>query len=306
MPGAAPLALIAVAAVALFGIVGCGGDELPTGEGRGGAGPLEPGGMVRIAVADPVRDTDPLTADTRSERLAARQIHEPLISEQVGPFGATDRMPGLAQRASGSDADTIWTLQLRDGVRFQDGTAFDADAVIANTDRWRANGLLADVEAVDSPRPGIVRFQLSRPDPDFPQELGASRLGLVAPAAFTGSGGNDSGTGPFELRQGDPGMTLLARNSDWWGTRVGLGPGLDQVELATGATEGARADVLIEGSAQVADELGPVSVGRLRADPLLTVVRGPGGVVGFDRSVRGIDSSRADQSLADVWLTELR
>jgi len=296
-----------LAALTLAAAGGCG-DDLPSGEARGGPGQLEPGGTIRIAVADPVRDTDPLTAATRSERLAARQVHEPLVSEQSGPFDATDRLPGLVRRASSSAGGTIWTLHLRDGVRFQDGAAFDADAVLANADRWRSSGYLDGVEAVDSPRPGIVRFQLSRSDSRFPLVLTSSRLGVVAPAALAGSApiGPMSGTGPFELRERDPGMTLLARNSGWWGTRLGLGPGVDQIELATERSEGERADVLVEGSAQIADQLGPASLGRLRQDPLVTAVRGAGAVIGFDRSVRGLDSSRADQSLADVWLTELR
>jgi peptide/nickel transport system substrate-binding protein len=293
--------------LALLLLGGCGGEE-PAVSGGDGAGELEPGGTVRIAVADPVRDVDPLTADNRAERLASRQIHEPLVSEQTGPFGETDRVAGLARRAGSSAGDTIWTLRLRDGIRFQDGTLLDADAVIANSDRWRAAGLLPEVRAVDSPRPGFVRFQLAAPEPGFPRSLGSGRLGIVSPSGLSRSAPITalSGTGPFELRESSAGLTLLARNSDWWGTRLGLGPGVDQIELAVGSSEGARADSLVGGVAQVADQLGPVSLARVRSDPLLTFERGGGVSIGFERAVRGIDSTRADQSLADVWLTDLR
>ena len=100
---------------------------------------------------------------------------------------------------------------------------------------------------------------------------------------------------------------LLARNADWWGTPLGLGPGVDQVELTVIPVAARRIDGLLSGAVDVADELGGgAAMKRIADDPLLTVVRGPAVKLGLERSVRGIDSAAAAQALADVWLTDLR
>ena len=254
---------------------------------------------------------------SRAERLAARQVHEPLVSRESGPFGQARERPGLVRSLRPVAGGTIWTAKLRPGVRFGDGEPLDADAVIANAERWMqvgpGPGLVPDLLAVDSPRPGQVRFLLGRSEPRFPQALANPALGIVAPAAITNAAGGSvrvdydgSGTGPFELRERESGRTLLARNASWWGTRLGLGPGVDQIELLDVPAAGARARQLLSGSVVVADDLDQRAARRVDDDPLLTTVAGDGSIVGLDRSVRGIEPGEDDLALADVWLTDLR
>ena len=102
------------------------------------------------------------------------------------------------------------------------------------------------------------------------------------------------------------GGVLLARNAGWWGTALGLGPGIDQIELTADPVAGHRLDALLDGAVDVADELGHNAADRVHAAPLVTMVRGAAATIGVERSVRGIDSTSASQSLADVWLTDLR
>ena len=247
-------------------------------------------------------------------------MHEPLVSRQNGPFGQTRERPGLIRSISSNRAATIWTAELRGGVRFQDGEPMDADAVIANVNRWvnvsPGPELLPELVPLpaipaDSPRPGQVRFFLDRPSARFPQELADPRLGLVAPSALAGAGSapiklGGTGTGPFELREGEPGTTLLVRNVAWWGADLGLGPGVEQVELQQVDDVNERADDLVDGTVDVAEDLNDATAKRIRRDPLSTIVRGGGAVLGIARSVRGIESATAAQPLADVWLTTLR
>jgi len=262
-----------------------------------------------------VDELDPLFATGRAERLASRQIHEPLISRQSGPFGGTRERPGLVRSLVPSSGETIWTATLRPRVRFQDGSPLDADAVRANVDRWLATTagreLLPELIVADNPAPGVVRFQLDRPAPDFPRRLADARLGVVAPAALAevGSGamGADpiqSGTGPFELREREAGRTLMARNATWWGAPLGLGPGVDQVELIDPGGGVAGAEQLESGSVEVA-ALARAEVREVKRNPLLSVVRGGGPPLGAERSVRGLSSAEETQPLADVWLTDL-
>jgi ABC-type transport system substrate-binding protein len=276
----------------------------------------EPGGSLRLAVPGTITTLDPLLADGRAERLASRQVHEPLNSRQAGPFGQTRERPGLARTFESSDGDTIWTATLRPGVRFQDGEPLDADAVLAHVERWLSTttgrALLPELIVADNPQPGLVRFQLDRPTPDFPTELSAARLGLVAPQALLGAGtaplaigAERTGTGPFELREHDGGRTLLARNADWWGTPLGLGPGVDQVELVDVEGGEERVGQLESGSVDVAAALDQDLARVVARNPLLTVVRGGGSALGMERSVRGIESADVEQPLADVWLTDI-
>ncbi len=67
-------------------VAGCGDEGVGAPSGSLGGVP-EPAGTLRVALADGIDTLDPLLADERAERLAARQIHEPLFSRQAGPFG---------------------------------------------------------------------------------------------------------------------------------------------------------------------------------------------------------------------------
>jgi peptide/nickel transport system substrate-binding protein len=195
-------------------------------------------------------------------------------------------------------------------VRFQDGTPFNASSVLANVERWRSvpsgRAQLGDL-LVDAPRPDLVRFILPAPDPDFPQRLASPRLGIVSPRAIAAAAGGpldasrlpESGTGPFELRERSRDRLLLARNTSWWGTERGLGPGVDQIELRVVPDPQERLALLHDGSVRVA-ELGAEGLRAARQDPLLTVI--PDGL-GAERSVRGIPAGEPAPSLNAVWLT---
>ena len=167
---------------------GCAGDDDPGTPALTPADQAGEGGTLVWAVADRVESVDPLGARTRAAQILTRQIHEPLIQSLAGPFGDTRRQPGLARSARSSRGGLIWTLKLRTGVRFQDGSPFNAAAVQANADRWLATAdgqeLLPDLAAVDSPSPSVVRFILAAPDPNLPRRLTAPQLGIVSPRAL--------------------------------------------------------------------------------------------------------------------------
>jgi peptide/nickel transport system substrate-binding protein len=304
-----------LSAVALIvAAAGCGDGE----EGTAGLGASVTGrGTLVYGLAERVGAIDPLLADSRSELIVTRQVHEPLVESLKAPFGEVRRVRGPAIAWHSTADGEIWSFRLRDGIRFQYGTPLDASAVLANVERWRTlapgRTLLPELVAADAPRPDLVRIILATPVPDLPERLASPRLGLVSPRAINPHSGvaarlarpDRSGTGPFELRERSPdGPVVLARNTAWWGARLELGPALDQVvfEVVPGAAE--RLAMLDQGGLQVADSLGAGEIPELRDNPLLTYVRGGNGaVLGMERSVRGIDSATAIEALSDVWLT---
>jgi peptide/nickel transport system substrate-binding protein len=308
--GGAPLALV----LCILALAGCGGegDATDTEAGLPMAGG---GGTLTIAVPKVPDGVDPLTAEGSAELLVARQIHEPLIGPLKGPYGSAAVRPGLALSATPSADRTVWTLELRPGVRFQDGTPFNASAVLANARRWlstaRGRAALPDLFAVDAPRPHEVRFQLRAPDPGLPRRLRSAALGIVSPQALDPRSGDEAsvldvpgtGTGPFETGPRSASELNLGRNAAWWGSPLGLGPSLESIVVARAASERARLQLLLTGEAQVADPLGEEARAEVDADPLLDAITADGRGIGLEASVRGLTGEV--QSLSGVWLTRV-
>lgn len=305
---------VALASVAAL-TAGCGSSG---GGSLAAAGPPQPHGTMTIAVPSRPERLDPLLATTPVDRLVAAQLFEPLVQHLSGPYDDFRRLPGVARSVRPGDGDRLWRIQLRPGVRFQDGRPLDASAVVANAHRWLTSAvgrrLLPGLTAADAPRPDLARLIFDRAEPDVAHRLASGELAIVAPsalrprsgtaAAFLGPAG--AGTGAFELRRG-PGRTLvLARNSGWWGTRHGLGPALDQVELRVEPDAGERLRLLRRGDVQAAWSLPPSLAANADGDPLLTSAAVPGdGSIGLERSVRGIGSADGSALLSSVWLTNI-
>ena len=309
--------VIAVTALVALAIGGCGGsDDSPSAGAVPGAGQ---GGTLDWALADRPAELDPLFADTPSETLVSRQIHEPVVEDLGAPFDDPRRLPGIALAIHPSGDELVWRIRLRPGVRFEDGTPCDAAAVIANARRWQQlsgrSGIPAEPALfVFSTRPGEVTFKLASPDPRFDRRLASPRLGLVSPAALRQAGRSplrpsqvtESGTGPFELRERATDRLVLARNADWWGTDRGLGPAIDQLEMPVVTDASQRLAQLREGTIEAAGELPAALARRLRRDPLLAASPdGYGTVTGVERSVRGIPPGIPAPSLNATWLTRI-
>ena len=299
-------------------IAGCGG-----GSGSGmqaGAGLPAAGGGGNLSYALPAlpANLDPLSARSRAELTVVRQVNEPLIEHLIGPYGQATPQAGLALSARPSSNRSTWTVNLRSGIRFQDGTPFNAAAVLANSRRWQSDPvgrrLLPHLFAVDAPRPDEVRFLLDRPVTDLVSRLSDPRLGIVSPRALDPpsgqgahfvAGARGSGTGAFVAGPSGPGRLVLTRFTGWWGSPMGLGPALDEVTFVLAGQAPQRLRLLKQGAVQVADPLGPGALRAAEADPLLTTVGGPASGIGLEGSVRGIDSDSAVPVLSGVWLTNL-
>jgi peptide/nickel transport system substrate-binding protein len=88
--------------------------------------------FILAGVGDP-KNFDPAINDEGPSLQPARQIFETLIQHRPG---TADIEPGLAERWEPDRSGRVWTFHLRKGVKFHDGTPFDAAAVCFNFDRW--------------------------------------------------------------------------------------------------------------------------------------------------------------------------
>jgi peptide/nickel transport system substrate-binding protein len=101
----------------------CGGDDDGGGEG---------GTLVFAGAADPVVIDGALVSDGESIRVIT-QIFETLVGLKPG---TTEVEPVLAESYEVNDDATVFTFNIRDGVKFHDGTDLDAAAVCFNFNRW--------------------------------------------------------------------------------------------------------------------------------------------------------------------------
>ena len=171
------------------------------------AGAAQAAGTLRIGIGDDPDLLDPATGGSYSGRIVFAALCDKLIDIDAH----LNFVPQLATAWSWSADNLTLTLLLRDGVRFQDGTPVDAEAVRVNLDRYhnapeslRKNEVkpIASVEVVD---PHTVRLHLSQPYAPLVAVL-ADRAGmLVSPAAIKQLGAN-VGThpvcaGPFKFTE---------------------------------------------------------------------------------------------------------
>lgn len=122
-----------VASLALAGSLGaCAKSQRDTSSTSSAASAGGGGTFVFAASSDPAM-FDPAFASDGETFRPARQIFEGLVASKPG---TTQLEPKLATKWTASPDGKTFTFTLRSGVKFTDGTAFDATAVCANFDRW--------------------------------------------------------------------------------------------------------------------------------------------------------------------------
>lgn len=240
------------------------------GDNEGSGEPVE-GGTFTFAYSGSILSFDPATqqyAGTSGGNEAAAVYG--ILAEYNSEAGAYE--PAMAETLEANDDFTTWTIGLRDGVTFTDGTPYDAEAVKFNMDRLAASGqgwsalwnqMVTGVTAVDAT---TVEVTLSSGWADFGFLLSQAPGMIASPAAIEESGedylNNPVGAGPFVLDRWTPGSTLqVTANEDYWDGK----PYLDSIifQTVTGGDQ-AAADAFSSGGAQgVYSGTLPIAIGFL-------------------------------------------
>jgi len=204
---------------------------------------------------------------------------------------STEVEPGLAERWDISENGLEYTLYLRTGVKFHDGTDFNAEAVKFNIDRqidpnhpyhdtgefpyaeftW---GMVDKVEVVDG---YTVKFTLKDRFAPFLNHLAMHPAAMASPAAIEKYGRdfsiNPVGTGPFKFVSWTPGVeVVLEKNPNYWRGA----PNIDKVIYRPIIEDQSRLTELEAGSVNFIVNIPPDDLARLKADPKYTVVEQPG------------------------------
>jgi ABC-type transport system substrate-binding protein len=228
------------------------------------------GGTVYYAAgADPDR-LDPANAESNPSEAVNRMMYENLV--KFDP--KLKIVPGLAARWEQSKDGLNWTFFLRKGVKFHDGTPFNAEAVKIFIERMigpekpsRAGLYTPFVNTVDVIDEYTVKINLKAPFAFFLNNLAHSASGIVSPTALKTLGKDIArkavGTGPFKFVEWIHGDHLtMVRNDDYWDGK----PYLDKIIVKTVKEDSARVMMLQSGDAQLIVRIPPEDIPRLEKD----------------------------------------
>jgi peptide/nickel transport system substrate-binding protein len=220
-----------------------GGDTTTTTEAVEASCPSgEGGGTVIIGTTDSIASLDPADAYATRDWEILKNFNEPLLKWQPG--SAENLLPGLAASMPvPSDDGLTWTVTLRDGLTYADGTPLTADVAAAQLTRLLTisetgpnqvgltlgNPYVDSIEAVDDV---TLQFNLPSPIAFFPQLLATAAYIPPIPSTYAEDELNIfpdaplNGTGPWVVTEIVPDESItLEPNPNYYGDA----PNLDRI-----------------------------------------------------------------------------
>jgi peptide/nickel transport system substrate-binding protein len=193
--------------------------------------------------------------------------------------------PHLAESWEMSEDGLTWTFQLRRGVRFHDGTPFNAEAAAFSFNRFVAEalvGILPQLKETVAVAEYTIEMRLTEPAPRFLDDLTSAYAGIISPAAVEKYGEdfgivNMVGTGPFKFYEFIPGdRVTIVRNEEYtWGPPFVKNPGpahLERIVLEIIPEDMTRVMEFESRAARgdaVTAVIPPIEAPRLKADPAI-------------------------------------
>ncbi|MCM3569456.1 ABC transporter substrate-binding protein [Neobacillus mesonae] len=308
--------LIALLAISMF-LVGCSSET--SNEAGEKKKPQEGGAPAKDTLVygrggDSV-SLDPITTTEGETFKVTINIFETLLN-----YGEQDTTihPGLAEKWEVSDDGLTYTFHLRQGVKFHDGTDFNADAVIYNFNRWM-NGdaekfpyytmfggfkkdeghVIKDIKALDD---HTVQFILKRPQAPFLKNLAMSMFGIASPAALEKYGddfrSHPVGTGPFKFVEWKPNdRIVIEKNPDYWDKNL---PKLNKIIFRVIPENTARLNALANGEIDVMDGLNNSDEATVLANDKLQIIERPSmniGYIGLTTTRKPLDNKLVRQAI---------
>ncbi len=242
---AAVLALAMVAAA-------CGGGDDDGGGGGGGgttdedAGTPTPGGRVIYGLE--AETLDGWCLPEAQLAIGGIMVAQSIYDTLTRPNAEGVIEPWLAESVEPNEDSTVWTITLREGVTFHDGTDLTAEVVKNNLDAYRGSYpartplltvfVFEPIQSVDVIDPLTVQVTMKQPWVSFDATLyGSGRFGMMAQAQLddtTSCAENLIGTGPFTFVDWVPNQKFNAeKNPDYWASDAAGNqlPYLDEIEF---------------------------------------------------------------------------
>jgi peptide/nickel transport system substrate-binding protein len=253
----------------------------------GAAAPAQAETVVRygISMADVPLTTGQPDRGAGGYQFTGYTIYDPLVAWEMDVADRPGKLiPGLATEWKVDDTDkTKWRFTLRKGVKFHDGSDFNADAVIWNLDKVlnekapqfdkrqsaQVKTRLPSVASYAKIDDGTVEITTKNVDSFFPYQM---LWFLVSSPAQYEKVGKDwdkfasqpSGTGPFKLTKLVPReLAELSKNSDYWDKkRI---PKADKLVLVPMPEALTRTNALLAGQVDLIETPAPDAVPQLKS-----------------------------------------
>jgi peptide/nickel transport system substrate-binding protein len=225
---------------------------------------------------------DPIHTDVGETVKVLVNLYDTLVTYDDRTL---DIVPSLATKWETSADGRTWTFHLREGVKFHDGTTFDAEAVrysfarITDDDHPDVYSevipfepTFEGIERIEIVDPLTIRFHLKRPDAVFLENLCMYAASIVSPTAVKKWGPRFAihpvGTGPFRFVHWDRDEQLIldAFDAHWRGP-----PGAERVVFVPVSESAVRAKQLERGEIHIADNLPPATLDALAELPQIVV-----------------------------------
>ena len=230
---------------------------------------------IRVAIGIDLDTVDPHAQTTTTVYNVVRHVYETLLWFD----GKGNVIPWLATSWDVSPDGLIYTLHLRKGVRFHDGTEFNATVVKANIDRWlnpkakvptrKQLGPVDHAEVVDK---YTIKIVLKKPFAPFLRSL-AEYLLITSKRVIDKFGVNVItevvGTGPFKFVKWVKGSKIvLERFDDYWAEK----PKVKYIEWRIIPEAGTREAALLAGDVDAAYLPPPSDIDKLKNNPKVKVL----------------------------------
>ncbi|MFC4120949.1 ABC transporter substrate-binding protein [Nonomuraea zeae] len=272
--------LLATALLASL-LAACGAGPEEAAAPAAGTTPRDGGRLVLGENGDEPACLDPHQLSTTNTTVVGRPVFDSLLWQDAD--GALK--PWLATAWKISDDGLTYTFTLRDGVKFHDGSVWNAEALKANLEHMRdpatksplAAAYIAPYEDSEVVDERTLKVRLSSPYSAFLNVLAQSYLAMISPKQIKEDPGGTCehpvGSGPFVFEKWTKGQSITYRkNPDYaWGSDGHTGPAhLDGLEIRFLAEDATRYNALLAGEVDVIDNTPPASVEDVKANPDLS------------------------------------
>jgi len=220
--------------------------------------------LVYISQSEPARGLNPALA---SGNVIDQQFMQLVFGQLLYQDSSGAIQPGLAESVTPNQDLSHWTVKLRQGLTFSDGSPFTVDAIQsywtkvadpATGSPVRASA--AEISAMTAPDPTTLQVTLKAPDGTWNQALNSSFGSIPSPTAYQAAGDtfgttpqNTVGAGPFVLTELQKGARYVyKKNPKYYEPNK---PNLESVEVRIISDSASRANTIKTGGADVTNFL---------------------------------------------------
>lgn len=262
---------------------------------------------------------DPAIVTDGESLKIGHQVFDSLLEYKEG---TTEVEPALAETWTVSPDGLKYTFKLRQGVKFHDGTDFNADAVVFNYNRWAdpkspykfegdsfdyydsmfgpvGSRVIKEVKAVDA---STVEFTLNTPQAPFLQNVAMTCFGIGSPKAIQDKKENFKnepvGTGPFIFKEWKHNDSItLEKNPNYWKTGFPL---VNKVIVRSIPDNSSRFNALQNGELDLIEDVSPDDLKTLEGNADLQKIVRPSfnvGYLAFNFKKKPFDNVKVRQAL---------